>query len=225
MDPTADLEQYLRTATVLEVSTLATQTAANPRRYILDGGVAVVGKLADEQPPGMEVVVRHEAAAWVTARVLGWSHLCSATVLRELESIKTGEPVEASVQVIWPSFEWLVPLDRVADEELWQAAIFDVLVLQSDRAGNNWGGVGPGDVPRLKLVDHAYTHGLNGGLNSSFVEARKDQEVPDEHLERVASFVENAGDTELAELLGERAFTAMVDRAQQIVQSGVLLAA
>jgi hypothetical protein len=100
---------------------------------------------------------QREAAAWTLGRCLGWPDLIAATVMRTITSPSTGEEVETSVQVIWPDYLPDAAVELFSDEDIWRAAVFDLLVCHSDRGGHNWLAVPqPSAVPRLKLIDHGY---------------------------------------------------------------------
>lgn len=160
------------------------------QRLELDGGVYVLAKLGDDDSSSR--MARAEAAAWQVARVLGWSDLLAATVFRELDLPDVGV-VPASVQVIWPVFEWLPPLERFDPDLVQRAAVFDLIIRMSDRGGNNWLGVAPtGQEQVLKLIDHGHAFTGQGGTSSAFVEHVKvGAPLTDEHCMALAGATED----------------------------------
>jgi hypothetical protein len=81
MDGLEQLEQYLRSAAVLGVSTFAQQGAHPSFRLILTGGVTVLAKPAHTVPIDGPAMIRYEVAGWVVARDLGWPDLVATTAL------------------------------------------------------------------------------------------------------------------------------------------------
>jgi hypothetical protein len=194
MEGLDELEEYLRTARILDVVSPGNIGGAHEKRLlILEGGVGVIAKPADVSPEAPQMV-RREAAAWVLARLLGWSDLVAATVIREIPSFSSGGDVEASLMVAWPNNQ---PDQDPGfdDHDVWRAAVFDAAIRQSDRAGHNWlcvpesGGQG---TAKLKLIDHGYAFFFPGRdqIGSTFVEAKRGQPIPDAVLEGVNEALE-----------------------------------
>jgi hypothetical protein len=182
----------------------------------------VLAKPAFTVPSDGEAMIRYEVAGWVVARELQWTHLVATTVLKTTDAI-TGSDEEASVQVLWPEFDPSADISNFPDEEIWQAAVFDVLVLHSDR-GHNWGGV-PGDGGmRLKLVDHGYAFRDWPGrpFQSTFETQKRGQALPDELMERLSQFIPNANTSELADLLEPDVLQALTERGEHLLGTGVL---
>jgi len=158
--PTTDLERYLETADVILRATHAMGGGGHPNSFlgVLVGGVGVLVKPSDSTADAAKMI-RREVAAWRLAAALGWPDLVAATVLREVESLQTGDRIEASAQVIWPSTQPGVAVDSFSDDDIWRAAVLDALIRQTDRNPTNWLAV-PQDpshgLQRLKLIDHGY---------------------------------------------------------------------
>src|SRR4051794_31068381 len=100
------------------------------------------------------------------------------------------------------------------------AAIFDFLISNQDRAagGANWVATNEGDRPTLRLVDHGHSFGYqDGALNSVWAQAKFQQVVPDEHVEALQRFVQDAAaHASLTALLGADA-EAVLKRAQELL--------
>jgi hypothetical protein len=221
MEGLSDLEEYLRTARILDVSAPPGSGAHASFRVTLEGGVSTLAKPAHTAPEvGM---VQREVAGWVVARELGWGELVATTVLRTTDVFPGhDDQVETSLQVLWPGFQWLPDVGTLPEEDVWKAAIFDVLVHQSDRGANNWGGVLCMGVLRLKLIDHGYAFSEGRGFGSTFEEAKRGQELPDELSDQVEAFLEGAETGPLSDFLETAALTKLVERGRHIVQEGTL---
>jgi hypothetical protein len=125
--------------------------------------------------------------------------------------------------VLWPEYQPSLDVTTFPDEDVWRAAIIDVLVRHSDR-GHNWGGVpGEGGV-RLRLVDHGYAFRDWPGrpFQSAFEAQKRGQQIPDELIERVATFVPKARHGDLTELLEPEVLDALTERGEHLLSSGVL---
>ena len=130
--------------------------------------------------------MRYEAAAWVLAKGLGWTDLVATTVLRETDAFPdVDEEVTTSLQVLWPGFELDANLDQFPDEDIWRAALFDVLIFHTDRT-HNWGAVPGHGQKRLKLIDHGYAFREWAGREfaSSFANAKAGRRFPMTSLRR-----------------------------------------
>lgn len=218
------LEHYLEMATVVDVAAFSHTTAHHSFRLILEGGVTAIAKPADTAPEGV-VMCKREAAAWIVARALGWTDLVSTTVMRLMTSPDSGEEVETSAQVIWADYLPDAPLDRFSDEDLWRAAVFDLLVGHSDRGGHNWLAVpGSGTTSGLKLVDHGYAFPeTTAPPSSSFYELRKGQDLPDDIVGAVDGLLSRPPEVDrLYELLSPAAADAIAERAEAILGDRVL---
>lgn len=218
------LEYYLKTAAVLDVAAFSHTTAHHSYRLILEGGVAVIAKPADTAPEGV-VMCKREAAAWILARALGWADLLAATVMRLMTSPQSGEEVETSAQIIWPDYLPDAPVDLFSDEDVWRAAVFDLLVGHADRGGHNWLAVpGSSASPGLKLVDHGYAFPeTTAPPSSSFYDLRKGQDLPDEIVSAVDDLLRRPPAIDrLYELLPAGAVDAIADRGQAVIGDPVL---
>lgn len=224
MEGADELEHYLRNARILDASTFTQHGAHTSYRLILEGGVGALAKPADQAPADGAAVVRNEVAAWVIARELQWSDLVSTTVLREVPSwITSDASTEASVQVLWPSFDPGVAADEFPDDDQWRAAIFDTLVVNGDRHPANWGAVPGSGQRRLKLVDHGYAFSYGQSPpNSPFFQGKRHQELPAELLEDVGTFLASTASGELADLLGDNALEQLLERCRHVAENGTL---
>jgi hypothetical protein len=178
-----ELETYLVRSPILYAAAHAMGGGGHPSSFVaaLEGGVGVLVKTADAsgEAPAM---CRREAAAWRLARALGWPEMVAATVIREVPSLGSGAPVEASVQILWPMNQPGVSEDEFSEEDLWRAAVIDALVRSTDRHPANWLGVpldAAGGRRQLKLIDHGHAFDLTRGLQAPFYLGRRGQGLPD----------------------------------------------
>jgi hypothetical protein len=104
---------------------------------------------------------------------------------------------------------------------VWRASIFDVLILNADRHGANWGAVPGHGRQRLKVVDHGYAF-WRRDLNSAFVNLKLGDALPDELLEDVSGFISRCWQTQLAELLDANELEDLVSRGEHLVATGRL---
>lgn len=230
MEPTTDLEEYLRTAAVLGEIAPVQGGGAHPGkvRVLLEGGVQVIAKPWVDANPDSQRMMRREAAAWLVAKALGFTGLVGATVVRSVPH-DHGE-VEASVQVFWPDGNlFCAPIDQFPDEDLWQAAIFDAVVAHGDHNGNNWLAVpAPGGPfpPRLKLVDNGHSLGypsLQVPPNSTFYDYLHSRDLPEDCVEALDRLLDRFPIEQLAELVEEEEIDRARERAEQLLQRRVLL--
>jgi hypothetical protein len=230
VEPTDQLEEYLRTAAVLGEAGPVEGGGAHPgkMRLLLEGGVQVIAKPSVEGNPESERMMRREAAAWVVAKALGFTELVGATVLRTLP--QDHGDVEASVQVFWPDGNlFCAPIAEFPDEDLWHAAVFDAVVAHGDHNGNNWLAVpAPGGphAPRLKLVDNGHSFGypsLQVPPNSTFYIHLKDQELPDDCIEALQRLVDGFPMGQLVDLVEQEECDGAVARAEQLLRHEMLL--
>jgi hypothetical protein len=222
-DALENLEQHLRIAPIL--SAIRGVHGAHPSyRFVLEGGVYVIAKPADEAGAN-ETWVRNEVAAWVVLRHLGWTDMMGATVLRTIPSLLTGNPVEASLQVLWPAAEDAPAASSFSDEEAWKTAIFDVVTAASDRGGHNWLGVGlPGQPKALKLIDHGHAfQATPGGIESTFFELKKGQQLADWTVEALTRLTDPALDDALYPLLSPDRLAALRRRLSTLLSQRVLI--
>jgi len=224
--PTTDLERYLETADVILRATHAMGGGGHPNSFlgVLVGGVGVLVKPSDSTADAAKMI-RREVAAWRLAAALGWPDLVAATVLREVESLQTGDRIEASAQVIWPSTQPGVAVDSFSDDDIWRAAVLDALIRQTDRNPTNWLAV-PQDpshgLQRLKLIDHGYAFDLTRGLDLSvcpFVAHVHQQEIPGYCQEAIEELAGHVG--VVRDLLEADEYEAFVERTEKL-RGGVL---
>jgi hypothetical protein len=222
MEGLDDLEGYLGSAKILGTSTFTLQGAHPSFRVILEGGVTTLVKPANTAPSDGEAMVRYEVAGWLVARELGWTDLVSTTVLRHTDELPGGETT-ASFQVIWSEFDPDADISRFPDEELWKAAIFDTLVLHSDRS-HNWGAVPTRGRDGLRLVDHGYAFRAWPGrpFSSRFEEEKRGEEIPDERRDELEAFLQEAERGDLADHLEDDVLEQLMERGRHMVKSGVL---
>lgn len=200
---------------------------------VLDGGIALLAKPASGVGDG-GCAARNEVAAWLVARLLGWSAMVAATVLRPLRSPTSGTDEEMALQVLWPGYDFTPDPSTFDDEEVWCAAIFDWLISHSDRVGNNWLGVPPAALPftgafsphrqQLKLIDHGFAFDYPGrnAPASTFYEIKRGERAPDSCVERVEAFRQEAPNSSLAALIGDDPLQKLLQRADQLVADRTL---
>ncbi len=221
--PLDELERYLVGGEVLDTAAFDLHGAHKSYRLILEGAVGALAKPADEIQEG-DLLARHEAAAWVVARLLGWGDLLAATVLRRVASFRGGDPVDASVQVLWPDCQPDADAHVFPDDDVWRAGAFDAVVGQSDRSGHNWLAVPTvASPPRLKLIDHGYCFPPSAGAPSStFYEMKRGGLLPTAVSAALRTFVGELPGDHLPRLLPADCLEAVRGRAQQLVDSRVL---
>jgi hypothetical protein len=173
-----------------------------------------------------EAAVRHEAAGWQVARALGFPNIVAATVLRETPRLTTGDPVRSSVQVTWPEgWQWCAPLSVFREDELWQAAVFDAVVLHTDHSQNNWLAVPAPEgsqPPRLALVDTGYAFSPGGPEpGSSFYQEYRGKDLPEHTANGLRNLIDNWPEA-LNALLENDERDQLRQRCQTLVESGVL---
>lgn len=220
MEGLEKLEVYLREARIL-AATFPNQGAHPSYRLLLEGGVGALAKPASTAPEDGAAMVRYEVAGWVIARDLGWSDLVATTVLRSIDVLPEQEETEASVQVLWPGFQVDADRSQFSDKDIWRAAIFDTLILHSDRT-HNWGAVTEHGSPRLKLIDHGYAFRASRPFQSSFAQDKTGQPLPDELVGPLETFLGACDEGQLADLLEEDVLEEMVARGRTLVETAVL---
>ncbi len=226
------LEDYISTAPVIHAARINRGGGHQDKQLVvLDGGVGVVAKLAEGANATAHLQIRAERAAWLLAQELGWRDLVPLTAFRVVQSIFTENYVSSSVQVAWPLFKIAAesPAPGVArreardcpDEEIWRIAIFDVLALNTDRNGTNWGFI-EGMSDRPKLIDHGHAFEAAQSGSFEFIDLRRGGIVPAEHRERVEGLLERRTTTPLADVLPPQTFQHVMDQARSIVDTGNL---
>jgi hypothetical protein len=222
-DALDELEHYLRGSTILDVAHFERHGAHRSFRLILEGGVGVLAKPAHTIGEG-EIVPRREAAAWVVARELGWADLVATTVLRMERFPDSEGEVLTSIQVLWPDFDPDPDIDGFPEEEIWRAAVFDVVVGHTDRSGHNWLAVpGSSSNTRLKLVDHGYGFPESvGPPSSTFYERCKGREIPEFVVDSLYRLRDRRRIHILRDLLPPAPVEAAFERAEAIASASVL---
>lgn len=222
-----DLETYLEDAEVRQSFAFQAHGAfqghgAHPSLIvILEGGVGALAKPRDQEP--IAGSADREAAAWLVAKALGWTDLMATTVLREIPR-PNGDTTWASVAALWPMAQPDLDPSNFTDEEIWRAAVFDVVVAAADRVGHNWLGVpspASGGQPRLKLVDHGYGFSAQP-FASEFYNRKQGEEIPDELLADLSRFLDEGSIDGLDALLESARIDEMNDRARKLAEGGVL---
>jgi hypothetical protein len=220
MEDPSPLEEYLAAAPVdLHAHFPGGGGHANKQLVLVRGGIGALAKPAMDDQSRRQA--NAEVAGYLLARLMDWDDLVPVTVFRTVPS-PSGD-VEASVQVLWPSFKTAAELgigpDAIADEDGWRAALLDVLLMNSDRNPSNWGRVAESG---LALIDHGHCLiGGQPGLSSEFATNRADQELPAtmrEALERVTS----ANGGRLRDVADADHVDRIVERAATLVSGGVL---
>jgi len=219
-----ELEEYLRTATILYVGAFPDPGGAHPGKLvILEGGVGVLAKPADANQAAAEMAPR-EVAAWNVARHLGWGDLVAATVLRREFPGDAGGLVDSSFSVAWPNCKADVD-PGFADEDRWRAAAFDFIVDQSDRSGHNWLAVPvPGGGPsKLKLIDHGHCFGYpQAGVNSTFYAEKRGEELPAEIISSLDELLADWPSDPLQDLLPDEIVSNAEGRVRALIERGTL---
>jgi hypothetical protein len=231
-----DLENYLLHAAVLFAFEPAVQGGgghAGKYAVVFDGGVTAYSKPSSGVADGGRAA-RNEAAAWAVARLLGWTDLMGATVIRLMAHGHTGAVEEIALQILWPGSDFTPDPARFTDDEIWRAALFDQIILHSDRMSNNWLGVPPMALPfpgavyggqqQLKLIDHGYAfdYPARAVVSSSFVELRRGQTVPSPLLAALSSLRNSVPNSSLVQLLGSSELNALVARVDSVISAGAL---
>jgi hypothetical protein len=221
-----ELERYLARAPIIDAAAFANHGAHRSYRLILRGAVAVLAKPEDGIADDGPIVVGREVAAWTIARELGWADLLGVTVRREIASLDTGQPVAASLQILWPDVQPDAPTSSFTDEDIWRAAVFDAVVAHTDRNGHNWlllpgSGASP---PMLKLNDHGY--GFASGLvqpSSSFYSLKTGQQIPEDLANALRRLADPRQVRDLEANLEPDALDGVRDRAAHLVETGQLV--
>jgi hypothetical protein len=218
MEGLEDLENYLRSARVLDAATFPNHGAHPSYRVVLEGGVGALAKPASTAPEDGHAMVRYEVAGWVIAKELSWSDLVATTVLRTLDMLPEQGETEASLQVLWPGFQVDADRGQFSDEDTWRAALFDMLIRHSDRS-HNWGAVVEHGQSRLKLIDHGYAFRSSRGLSSVFAQDKVGQRIPDDLSDALEGFLSGCAQGPLGDLLEHDVLQELVARGRRMVES------
>jgi hypothetical protein len=189
-------EAQLRTATILETLPAADHDdphSGHPAKLVLAlaGGGQALAKLV---PPGVADLrqqARNEVAAWQLLCLLGWGDVGVATVLRDVPVHGQGR-LPAAVQTMLTGDDLELCPDpsglHVADTR--RAAVFDVLISNTDREGN-WFGLG--SPQRLRLIDHGHSFGIHGTMvQSIFASLHADEQLDPSHYAALQTLTEQA---------------------------------
>jgi hypothetical protein len=191
----------------------------------------VIAKPADSELN--QTMARREVAAWVVARELGWPDLVAATVLRDFEFPDLRG--EASVQIVWGTLsddDRLAPPRPVSDyapEDRLRGAVFDAIVLQADRGGNNRLSLPePDGGCRLALIDHGYSFQTTGSFGSDLHahvagSSQPEDELPGSIIDALDRLAQPRAERVLRDLLRDGEYEGMVDRVTRMRTERVLL--
>jgi len=200
-----ELEEALQKHTIVEVSPPQDQIPGahrGKRRVLLASGQVCIAKPEGGCPDSPRAAA-NEAAAWVVAKRLGLHHLISVTVLREIPLPAPEEgTVLAALQLFEPTYDPDRWEDFPAGETQW-AALFDVIIEQTDRDGRNWIVTRDDNFrPHLKLTDHGYAFGVPGrSLRSSFHQRHRGLHLSDQMLAALRGLKDHRFTEELGALL------------------------
>lgn len=219
------LEAYLRTVRVRSWSTPQLGRGgghSDKARLVLDHGVIALAKLGDGGGI-LTTQAKNEAAAWVIAEILGFQELCPPTVYRQVECAPQDiGSRDAAVTVLWPDVVDDPTLDKLLIEQRRRAALFDYLILNSDRQ-HNWLGLvnrSTGAVD-LVLIDHGHCFGLHGDqVRSIFLGAHGGDTLDGELRAALRRLIESAPvHPVLADLLPREVVLAVIARAQRALDA------
>lgn len=191
------------------------------RGVILADGTKAIVKPATATTGGIQSV-KFERAAWVFARLLGWTNLVAPTVVRTwTRGVLRGHTT--SVQRAWTNADFegqIVP--GIFREDVWRAACFDMAVDHKDRRSNNFLLSSEEEGLRVRLIDHGFAFGnpSDWGAASSFVDMVSGQPIPpDLPLAReVLVALKAAKQSELTELLPPDEFHRFLERLRYFSQ-------
>jgi hypothetical protein len=227
---THDLEDLIQTAQIVHACPLDRSGGGQEAQLlVLEGGVGVVAKLAESGNATHQLQIRAECAAWLLAQLLEWPDLVPVTTMRVVRSLRTDSYMATSVQLAWPLFEVAAEAgpggtpryarDCPADE-ISRVALFDVLALNSDRHGLNWGFV-RGMDDRPKLIDHGHAFDAATSASFDFINERRGQPVvPGEYVDQVRRLLDPQYSAPLAQILPDATFQRAVTEATNIVRTG-----
>ncbi len=221
-----ELGAYLEQADILNAAAWALHGAHRSFLITLQGGVGVLAKPEDVIADG-PAMIRREAAAWLIARGLDWPDLVAATVVRQMRSPDTGDPVEASVQVIWPNAQPDLDPGLFADPDVWRGAVYDAVVGHSDRNGHNWLATpretSAGLPPQLRLCDHGYGFpDLVQPPNSTFYQLKAGHSIPPDNVDALVALQDGQHYEASARLLSSESHDAMSERIRRLLQTRTL---
>lgn len=220
----SDLEKHLREAPI-DVTGVFGGGGGHPGKQlvVVRGGVGAIAKLAHHDHERQ--MVRAEAGTYLLARELGWDDLVPVTVIRDVPLHQEAATVEASVQVLWPTFTigllLSVEADALPEKDTSRAAVIDALIRNSDRHRENWGLIAD---RKLGLIDHGHAiFPPLAGVNSPFVTRWSNEPIPPEHLVRLQEFVDRDGGR-INECISGEPLKQIVERAKGLLADGILRA-
>lgn len=225
-----DLEERLRNGRVLGALLVPPTTGitAEHHRFVpIEGCSPVYGKPAYEivSPRLFLPLVEAERAAWaeeacwIVARRLGMVDLVPCTVVRRMYWPSLGRVATVALQVLWSDAKKPFPIRSCAQNDLARAAVFDALVLNSDRHGGNWMGEA-GPPLQLRLIDHSFTFGVNGRrFRSELADLWNNRALPPDIVDAVTDLLLDPPAV-LVDLVGVDQYRAFLGRAQMIATRG-----
>jgi hypothetical protein len=163
--------------------------------------------------------VQCEVAAWELGRLLGWTNLLSATVVRDLPPGPGAPAAQHAVRLALLGAHPHVDLGRFADDDLWRAATFDYLAFTTDRHGGNWLAVELVDGnAQLVLIDHEHAFDLPGRTFRSEIFDRKCEDaLPDWVKVDVKRLLDEFPSKRLALLLSPASTKRLQARAEKVI--------
>lgn len=218
-----ELADYVRRADILDSGEFPNHGAHKSYLLVLEGGLGVLAKPADEIADG-ELLVRREVAAWEIACLLGWADLVSVTILRSVPSEKNpGSMVDASLHVLWPYNQPAVT-EGLPEDDCRRAGCFDAVIRNGDRHARNWLAVlANGQPPRLKLVDHGYA--FAAGVEppgSPFYANRTGLALPPELVSSLKRLLAGLASSPVPGLLPADELAGVSDRTNRLIQNRAL---
>jgi len=131
-----------------------------------------------------------------------------------------------SLQVVWPRQADNPSLTELIDDQVWEAAVFDAVILTTDRS-HNWIGASVGSPPgppyHLALVDHGDAFGAaRTPVSSAFYSAKQGQQIPPALLDKVGAYLASGGTETLRKLVEADRLMAMTSRLEHLLHSGTL---
>ncbi len=218
-----ELADYVRRADILDAGEFPNRGAHKSYLLVLEGGLGVLAKPADEIDNGA-LLVRHEVAAWEVACLLGWADIVSVTILRSIPSQRDpGHMVDASLHVLWP-YNQPGLTEGFPEDDCLRAGFFDAVIRNGDRHAGNWLAVlANGAPPRLKLVDHGYA--FAAGLEppgSPFYGDRVGTGLPPEIARALGALLGGLASSPVPRLLPAEEVASVTDRVNRLIQSGAL---
>lgn len=222
------LEQNLLTMPITDVLPFHIGSGgghSTKRTLLFEGGAAAIAKYAIPGEATQLQQVHNEMSAWHTLKLLGWHYLMPTTVLREITV--DGVACKAAVQMLLPEGLLILaaPLETLEPEQTFRAGVFDFLMLNTDRGGQNWAGVKRDVVtPALKLFDHGNALTYGAAIGSAFVQRHRDEAIPPVLLADLRALTDERLTQALSGLQTAEVIAGICRRRDELLQ-GVMLTA